>query len=183
MDEEMAEVKRKGDWMQTYSGRQFWPLDPRPEDIHIEDIAAALSKMCRYSGHCLQFYSVAEHCVHAANAAPRGMALTALLHDASEAYLCDIIRPIKSSLTNYLDIERRLEGVIAARFNTHFPMPEEVRKIDQALLHVEMLQIMAPPPAPWHAITEPPLDIELQCWEPNFAKAMFMDTFYYYGGK
>ena len=54
---------RKGDWMQTYTGRQFWPIDPRANEVHIEDIAHALSMMCRYNGHCRTFYSVAEHSV------------------------------------------------------------------------------------------------------------------------
>ena len=73
---------RKGNWMQTFTGRQFWPADPRADEIDIRDIAHALSMQCRYAGHCTQFYSVAEHCVLLANAIPE-QKLWALLHDAS----------------------------------------------------------------------------------------------------
>ena len=62
---------RKGDWILTYSGIEFWPLDPRPEDVRIEDIAHALSMQCRFAGHCDRFYSVAEHSIRVADLVPR----------------------------------------------------------------------------------------------------------------
>ena len=81
---------RIGDWMQTYTGERFWPLDPRIEDIHIRDISMALGKLCRYGGHTIFFYSVAEHSVLVSEYVPEEYALWGLLHDASEAYLSDI---------------------------------------------------------------------------------------------
>jgi hypothetical protein len=80
-----ADPSRRGDWMQTFTGRRFWPLDPRGEDVLIEDIAHALSLLTRYGGHCTRFYSVAEHSVLLARAATPENALWLLLHDASEA--------------------------------------------------------------------------------------------------
>lgn len=77
--------QRRGDWMQTYTGRQFWPLDPLPEDVFIEDIAHALSMQCRYAGHVTRFYSVAEHSVLIARCAPPEAKLYALL-GASDAF-------------------------------------------------------------------------------------------------
>ena len=59
-------MERRGDWMQTHSGLRFYPLDPRPEDIRIEDIAHALPMICRFNGHCSRFYSVAEHSLNVA---------------------------------------------------------------------------------------------------------------------
>lgn len=174
---------RKGDWMQTFTGKQFWPLDPRPEEISIWDIAAALSKLCRYGGQSLRFYSVAEHCVHVANHAPDELKLTALLHDASEAYLCDVIRPIKSSLTNYLEIEAGLERAVAQRFGLAHPWHPEVKRLDTAILADERDQIMAPPPVPWHQTTEPALGVTLQCWSPAEAEGAFLESFLWYGGK
>jgi hypothetical protein len=90
---------RLGNWMQTQFGNQFWPLDPRPEDFDIKEIASALGKACRYAGHCFGFYSVAEHSVLVSQIVPPEFALTALMHDATEAYLVDIPRPLKPYLT------------------------------------------------------------------------------------
>src|SRR5690606_29748913 len=98
---------RKGDWMQTFTGRRFWPLDPRPDEICIEDIAHALSMQCRYAGHCLSFYSVAEHSVLLSQHVAEPFRRWALLHDASEAYLVDVPRPIKGDLSNYRAVEAR----------------------------------------------------------------------------
>jgi uncharacterized protein len=169
---------RKGDWMQTRSGRQFWPLDPRAEEVYIEDIAAALSKLCRYGGQCLRFYSVAEHCVHVSNYAPAGFGRAALMHDASEAYLSDVIRPIKSHLTNYLEIEAELERVISDRFGLPWPMPAEVKRLDTAILADERDQAMMPPPVPWPQTTEPPLGVTLKFWKPKRAEREFLRAFY-----
>lgn len=169
--------------MQTSLGKQFWPLDPHPGEVHIEDIAGALSKLCRYGGQCLRFYSVAEHCVHVANAAPHELKLVALLHDASEAYLSDIIRPIKPFLSNYLEIEANLERAIAQRFCLPHPWPAEVKRIDTAILADERDQVMAPPPVPWSQTTEAPLDVRLQFWTPVQAQTEFLAAFYRYGGR
>jgi hypothetical protein len=178
----VVELARKGDWMQTYSGAQFWPMDPRASEVRVGDIAAALSKLCRYGGQCNRFYSVAEHCVHVANYAPEGLKLAALMHDASEAYLSDVIRPIKSFLTNYLEIEAGLERVIAERFRLTWPMPAEVKRLDTAILADERDQAMAPPPVPWSQTTEPALGVTLQFWTPEVAQTEFLNAFYYYGG-
>ena len=177
----LVPAAHRGDWMQLASGRAFYPLDPRPEEIHIEDIAAALSKLCRYGGHCKRFYSVAEHCVLMAHAAPDGMHLAALLHDASEAYLSDVIRPIKRHLENYERIEAELERVIAQRFTLEFPMPAAVKALDNAILVDERDQAMVTPPQPW-GLTEPALGVTLQFWSPEKARYEFLAAFHRYGG-
>lgn len=172
---------RKGDWMQLASGRQFWPLDPRPEEIFIEDIAAALSKLCRYGGHCLRFYSVAEHCVLMARVALPELKLAALMHDASEAYLSDVIRPIKRHMTQYGAIEETLEKVIARRFDLTWPMPAEVKRLDNAIIGDEVAQNMAPPPVPWRE-RDAPLGVTLQFWSPDEARREFTAAFAAYAG-
>lgn len=174
---------RIGSWMQLASGRKFWPLDPRPEEIHIEDIAAALSKLCRYGGHCKRFFSVAEHSVLMAHAAPDGMRLSALLHDASEAYLSDVIRPIKSHLTNYLTIEADLERAIARRFTLPFPLPAEVKALDERIIADERDQAMLPAPQTWAQWTPvPPLGVTIEFWTPQKAEYEFLAAFRRYGG-
>lgn len=136
---------RNGDWILTFMGVEFWPIDPRPEEILIQDIAHALSMQCRYSGHVSQFYSVAEHSVRVAEAVPDKDRLWALLHDASEAYLVDLPRPIK----RYTDIGRhyriaedRLMRVICRRFGLPEEQPESVTRADEAMLCVEAKELL-----------------------------------------
>jgi hypothetical protein len=178
------EKPRLGDWMQTCHGRQYWPLDPRAEDVSIFDIADALAKLCRYGGHCRQFYSVAEHCVLMAFSprCPPEQRLAALMHDASEAYLVDIPRPIKKHLAGYADIEDRNMRVIAEKFGFSWPMPAAVKMLDEAILLDEQAQAMAPPPAPW-GIAGEPLGVRLQFWRPIEAAEKFLSAFFQFGGK
>jgi hypothetical protein len=106
----------------TYTNKKYHFLNPSVEEICIEDISRALSMSCRYSGHVNRFYSVAEHSVIIANLVyaktkSKQEAFSALLHDASEAYLTDIPRPIKPHLTNYGELEALAEKVIQKKFN------------------------------------------------------------------
>lgn len=168
---------RAGDWIQTSSGRQFWPMDPRPEDVFIEDVAHALAHLCRYGGHVLKFYSVAEHSVHLARHVSPEHALWALLHDASEAYLVDVPRPIKPFLVNYYDAEAKIMAAICERFGLAPEMPEAVKAADYAVLTDEREQNMAAPPVRWNTDTEP-LGIVLRCWHPLAAEQAFLTAFH-----
>jgi hypothetical protein len=167
---------RVGDWMQTASGRQFWPLDPRPHEVCIEDIAHALAMLCRYGGHCLRFYSVAEHSVLLARSVPRSYRLWALLHDAAEAYTIDLIRPLKRSLPEYKKIEASVMHAICVRFNLHLGVPAIVKLNDNRLLADEKLQNMAAEPERWDDLAEP-LGVVLQYWSPDRARAEFLSEF------
>ncbi len=128
----------------TYKKKEFYPLEPRIEDIDIEDIAHALSLLCRANGHFKHFYSVALHSINCAyEAQARGYSqnviLACLLHDGSEAYLADITRPVKKHLHKYLEIEDVLQNKI---FEKWVPsLSEEERKqvfeIDDAILYYE----------------------------------------------
>lgn len=135
-------MARKTDWIQTISGRKFWPLEPAVEDVDIGDIAHALSLKCRFSGHCKKFYSVAEHSVHVACSVGHENALWGLLHDATEAYLPDIARPIKPFIVGFKEIEDRLMGVIAKRFDLKGEMPNEVKEMDLRMLATEKEYLM-----------------------------------------
>jgi hypothetical protein len=171
---------RVGDWIQTYSGLQCFPLDPRGNEYRLIDIAAALSKITRFGGHCLRFYSVAEHCVRLARYADaQGYDVrtvrAVLLHDASEAYLIDVPRPIKGSLGGYLDIEDGLMRAIAATpaLAFDYPFPAIVKELDTNILNDEMAQLMAPPPSPWRHGGRA-LGITLEGWNPDRALSEFM---------
>lgn len=167
---------RHGDWMQTFTGRQFWPMDPRPEEVAIADIAHALSLACRYAGHCRRFYSVAEHCVLMAWAVEPRHQLWALMHDASEAYLVDVPRPLKPYLPGYKVAEAAVMLAICARFGLPAEMPAAVHAADNRILHDELAQAMAAPPMPWNLPGEP-LGVTLQFWEPQRAEFEFVSLF------
>ena len=166
---------RKGDWLQTYSGRQFWPLDPRAEEVFIEDIAHALSMQCRYAGHCLRFYSVAEHSVLLARHVSPENRLWALLHDASEAYLVDVPRPVKPFLPGYKQAENAVMAAICDRFGLPHAMPAKVKTADRAII-VDERSNMASCVAEWYA-TGPGIGTQLQYWPPEKAEAQFLHEF------
>lgn len=137
--------------IQTRSGRIVDVLNPRPEDFDLSDIAHALAHQCRFSGHTSRFYSVAEHCLLAADFVERAHAREALMHDAAEAYIVDVPRPIKrlAGLLEYRRIEERIEAAIAARFGLSWPWAPEVHEIDDLLLAAEVQKLM-----PWRAAPE-----------------------------
>src|SRR3990167_3312305 len=111
----------------TYSGTKFWPLNPRVRDVVVRDIAHALAHKCRFTGHVKRFYSVAEHSVILANLPelaeqPCEVRLQALLHDAAEAYLPDVARPIKDALVGFREIEEGVLRVVFERFQLPYPV-------------------------------------------------------------
>ncbi|MBN1945286.1 MAG: hypothetical protein JW797_06385 [Bradymonadales bacterium] len=163
-------------WIQTYTGKQFYPLDPRPSDIDLVDIAHSLSLQCRFSGHCLQFYSVAEHSVRVSAILPANLALWGLLHDAAEAYLTDLPRPVKGRFPEFRVIEDRLLEVIARHYDLVWPMPAEVALADSRLLATEARDLMAVSPEPWGLGVEP-LEGQIQPWLPDRAETAFLARF------
>jgi uncharacterized protein len=169
-------IKRKGDWIQTYTGIQFWPLEARPEEILIEDIAHSLSLLCRFNGHCNRFYSVAEHSIHVANLLPQEFKMWGLLHDATEAYIADIPMPLKRNLPDYKTIENDLMRVVASRFGLLWPMPQEVKHFDSVLLATEKVVLMGKEPAPWHMMPEPVNSDIIQGLNPGDAEELFLET-------
>lgn len=139
------------DKMSTYSGLQFNPIEIEERDILIEDIGHALSLLCRGGGHLKYFYSVGQHSINCAKEAEaRGwtkrVILACLLHDASEAYISDIIRPVKKYLTNYLEIEEGIMNVIFEKFELGDLSEEEkrqVKEIDDQMLESELSELIA----------------------------------------
>ena len=136
--------------MNTYSGRKFDPMKIIPENVYLEDIAHALSLICRGGGQIQWFYSVGQHSINCSKEAlARGwsdrMALACLLHDASECYISDIIRPVKVHLQNYLEIESVIMDAIWAKFHLDDLTDEENQKwrqIDNEILELELKTLM-----------------------------------------
>lgn len=174
---------RKGDWMQTYSGRVYWPLDPRADEVNILDIAHALGNLCRYTGHTALFYSVAEHSIHVSRLVPPEYAMIGLLHDATEAYVNDIASPLKRHLLNYKEIEEQNWLAIAEHFGLPAEMPPEVKIADNAILLAEQRALMPRPPLPWGGFISEEArrldtrDITIYGLSPAMAKAAFIQRY------
>ena len=172
-------MTRPGDWIQTFTGGMFWPLDPRASEVVIEDIAHSLAMSCRFRGHCRRFYSVAEHSVLVSRNVPPADALAALLHDGAEAYLSDVPRPLKRFLPGFAAIEDRVEAAIAERFGLPHPMPASVKRVDTAILHDEARFLLGPHPADW-SIPGEPLGLHesnFWCLPPDGAEQLFLIEF------
>lgn len=165
-------------WIQTFTGRRFDLLDPDPDQVDIRDIAQGLSHQCRFNGHCKMFYSVAEHSMLASTAASpdRELAKYALLHDAAEAYLGDIVRPLKYLLPAYEEMEFNVWLAIAGRFGLDPRMPPEVKIIDDCLLATERTQVLSPVGA-WECKAEPFPDLHVTFLDPMTARTYFLHTF------
>jgi len=156
------------DCIRTFTGLYMNVFEPTPEMINIRDIAHALSMECRFSGHLPNFYSVAEHSVMVSRIAPKELKLQALLHDASEAYLRDIPRPIKPKLTNYKAIEDKLMRIIAGKFGFDYPLSSEVHMADAEMLQWEWDELMIGIPG-----NEP-----VVCMDPKLVEANFLSEYY-----
>ena len=145
----------------TFSGLRFWPLDPNPEKILIADIAHALAHQCRFGGHARLFYSVAEHSVHVSQLCLPEHALWGLLHDASEAYLVDLPRPLKllPEFAPYREAERRLQRAVALRFGLPPDQPASVTEADDTMLWIEAHSLLGSMPEAAIRDTRPPFEI------------------------
>ena len=137
-------MDRKGKFIQVYSGKRFWPLDPKIDEVDIDDISHSLSKQCRFSGHTEFHYSVAQHCIHVSLFCNPAHALEGLMHDASEAYLVDFPRPVKSEFPKYFELENNIMKVISEKYKFIYPLPEDVTLADNQMLWVEKSKVMKP---------------------------------------
>lgn len=137
----------RGDWISTASGLPFWPCHPRPVDVRIGDIAHALSHLCRFAGHTKAFYSVAQHSLLVSILCEPQDALWGLLHDASEAYVCDLPRPLKhtEALRAYRDLEDGVQAAVCEKFGLAASMPASVKAADSTLLRTEQRDLMTMP--------------------------------------
>lgn len=139
------EIPVEDGWIQTYTGRQFWPVQPRVQDVFLEDIAHALSLKARYEGHTRRHYSVALHCIRCAGVAPQGLKLATLLHDASETYMPDVARPTKVQWGAVVrDTESRLHTAIYEAFGLGYllPLDPHIKTIDNRMLVTERRDLM-----------------------------------------
>ena len=171
--------------MYTFSGVRFYLIDPRPEEVNMTDIAHSLSQQCRFTGHTKRFYSVAEHCCRMVDfAADWATHLRdwILMHDAAEAYIGDMNRPLKRGCgevgVRYQEVEERILEAIHRRFSLNWPIHEEVERLDARMLVTEAQQVYDHHP-PW--IKEgiwshiDPIPTELGFWDPRKAEEQFLN--------
>ncbi|MBQ9978610.1 MAG: phosphohydrolase [Clostridia bacterium] len=166
----------------TYKKIEFYPLDPKTEDIDIEDIAHALSLLCRANGHFKHFYSVGIHSLNCAKEAlARGysdrVVLGCLLHDGSEAYLADITRPVKKHLQKYLEIEDVLQGKIFEKWIPGLNKDELklIFEIDDAILYYEFTTLFGE--SIFDYVPELKSEPVFDYVEPRLIENEFLDTF------
>lgn len=171
---------RRGDWMTTFTGRRFWPLDPRPGDVVIEDVAHALSMLCRFAGHCRTFYSVAQHSILVSYTCDPGDELAGLLHDAAEAYVIDVPRPLKrdACMAAYRDAEEVVHAAIGQRFGLASGIPASVKVADEIVLATEARDLMDTRTCPWVNLDGVlKLDQRIRTWSPELAESLFLARF------
>lgn len=173
----------KGGWMITSSGKQFYPLDPEIEKIDIKDIAHSLSLQCRWAGHTKCFYSVAQHSYYVSRYMQdqfksKAAGLVGLLHDASEAYLVDLPRPVKnwSDLGDlYKEAETRLQLMISKKFN--LDQTYQYNEADNAVLMAEARDLMPPPPEEWNCMNKLTWETKIHPLSPKFAEENFLSRY------
>ncbi len=166
--------------------------EPAPNDIRLTDIAKALSRICRFTGHCSKFYSVAEHSVRVAAYLRRSgytpmTQLAGLLHDASEAYLGDVSTPLKTIMSQYKDLERGMEIAVSNRFGVVTFGRADIKRADLVLLAYEKHKLLPMEHGEWPILFDiDPLEYESVRskrtvtklgWSPDEAEQRFVNVF------
>lgn len=166
-------------WITTHSGGVFNFQDWNVSSICIEDIAHALSNICRFTGHTRKFYSVAQHSVYVSRIVPPAFAFAGLMHDGAEAYLGDVSAPLKALLPDYKKIEREIEYQIGVAFGLSLEQlhATAIKAADIRMLATEKRDLVN-----WEGEWEvlkgiTPISERLVPWEPVFAEAMFLARF------
>ena len=159
------------------SGNYFDFLDPENSEFTIEDIAHGLSMVCRFAGQCAHFYSVAQHSVYVARLVPQSDRYFGLMHDAAEAFIGDMTKPLKDIVPEYRTIERRVEAAIAARFELPEIMPVSVEEADVVMLATEQRVLMHNRDDWNYTRGRAPAEIDIEDWSPAQAKAAFLSAY------
>jgi hypothetical protein len=180
----MPKVKIGDQWISLLSGGQFNYNKPEKSDVTIEDIASALSNVCRFSGHLPQFYSVAQHLVNTSRIVPNELAFTGLMHDTAEAFTNDLPTPLKWALPIFKELETKIESAMSKKFGFEYPYPPEIKHADTVMLMLEKYYVKNDD-SEWplyekynKAYVEPwRQQVDLVGWQPRRAKREFLERF------
>ena len=167
-----------GNVIKLRSGNYLSLVDPKPDQFTLFDISCALSKICRFGGQIRDFYSVAEHSYHCAKIAKKDglskeIQAAALLHDASEAFMGDVVKPLKLLLPEYVKLERHMESVIAEKYGVDFS-PKEIKKIDMEMLIAERRAMFPKDSNKWTGEDEVrKINVRFRKWDHTRAESSF----------
>jgi 5'-deoxynucleotidase YfbR-like HD superfamily hydrolase len=165
-------------YVSTFSGNRFYPLGPRIDRVAIEDIAHGLAYQCRFNGQTREFYSVAQHSLVVASLVPPPLALAALLHDAAEAYLGDMVKPLKVLMPEFADLEERVGALIADAFGVDFSDYAPIKRADLIALATEKRDLMPHSAERWTYLDGiAPLPERIVTMSPWQAKQSFLARF------
>lgn len=161
------------------SGHYFDYKHPAQSEFTINDIAKGLSNTCRFGGQCERFYSVAEHSVIMSKIIGQELAFAALMHDAPEAFIGDIPKPLKVMLPDYQKIEDEVEAAVLGRFGVQLPLHPRIKELDRKMLAAEQQQVMGSSDK-WHwTHGEHPAEINVQFWSPEEANRRFLERAFF----
>ena len=167
----------------TCSGEDFSFINPDAYRFDIETIAHALSNLCRFTGHTSAFYSVAQHSVLVSRLVPREMRLAGLLHDATEAFVGDMTKPLKDMFPEFRRIEKNIGAAICRQYSIPFPLPQEIKQADLILLATEQRDLMPRVNMQWSYLEGvEPLKETIIPWPPALAKEQFLARFHALSG-
>lgn len=165
-------------FVSTHLGHRFYPLAPRAEAVAIEDIAHGLAFQCRFNGQTTHFYSVAQHSLIVASLVPRRLALAGLLHDAAEAYLGDLVKPLKTIFPEFSRVEEAVMAVIGERFSVTGFADRAIKRADLVALATEKRDLMPRSNEPWSSLEGiAPLPSRIEPLPPEAARAEFLAAF------
>lgn len=170
-------LRRSECFCATFLGNRYYPLEGRIDQLDIEDIAHGLAYQCRFNGQTSDFYSVAQHSILVAQLLPDHLQLAGLLHDAGEAFLGDLVSPIKALLPDFSRLEQAVSAQIAMHFAVNFDAPA-IKAADLRLLATEKRDLMPNSVEAWsslHGIE--PLSERIIPWGPATAKNEFLRTY------
>jgi hypothetical protein len=192
----MPNTKEEAIWIETFTGKKVNPYRLQLDDIDIRDIAHSLSLLCRFVGHCNIFYSVAQHSLHVSDLVFHELGqqvvedvrfasrtcLAALLHDGAEAYISDISRPVKYSIREFGELERRISGKIMQKFGCVGADWTLIKKMDSKMLASEALYLMHSKGEGWY-LPEPPITCTISSHTPEAIEHLFLERFHTIRGK
>jgi 5'-deoxynucleotidase YfbR-like HD superfamily hydrolase len=165
-------------YVSTVSGNRFYPLEPRIDRVSIEDIAHGLAYQCRFNGQTREFYSVAQHSLLVSSLVPTDLRLAALLHDAAEAYLGDMVKPLKVLLPEFAAIEDKVSAIIADAFQVDFSDYAPIKRADLIALATEKRDLMPHSAERWAYLDGiAPVAQRIDAMSPGEAKRAFLDEF------